>query len=228
MPDYNYDTTVPFAEALSKFEARTPVPSSFTSAEWGQVPVGMRELAFWSARQEDAKFVQAMRDGLSDALNQTTITLPDGRRAFKVNGRTDFIRQMGEMIEANGIPRLGPRGSIVDIGSNARLGLIYDTNIASAYAFGHWKQGISPVILQTFPALRFIRVRPVKTPRALHNRFTNAVRRKDDLAFWLAMNSPAIGGFGVPWGPWGFNSGMDVEDVDRAEAESLGLVAPGK
>jgi hypothetical protein len=53
------------------------------------------------------------------------------------------------------------------------------------------------------------------------------VRLKTDLDFWTAMNSPEIGGFGVPWGPWGFNSGMDVEDVDREEAEQLGLLAPG-
>lgn len=26
-------------------------------------------------------------------------------------------------------------------------------------------------------------------------------------------------------GPWGFNSGCDVEDVDRDEAEELGLIA---
>ncbi len=34
--------------------------------------------------------------------------------------------------------------------------------------------------------------------------------------------------FGVPYGPWGFNSGMGVEDVDRLEAEQLGLIAPGE
>lgn len=32
--------------------------------------------------------------------------------------------------------------------------------------------------------------------------------------------------FGVPWGPWGWGCGHDVEDVDRGEAEELGLIEP--
>ena len=38
------------------------------------------------------------------------------------------------------------------------------------------------------------------------------------------MNNQSLGGFGVPFGPWGFNSGMDVEDVRRDEAIRLGLI----
>jgi hypothetical protein len=34
---------------------------------------------------------------------------------------------------------------------------------------------------------------------------------------------PLIGGFGVPWGPYGFNSGVTQEDVDREEAKGLGV-----
>ncbi len=36
-------------------------------------------------------------------------------------------------------------------------------------------------------------------------------------------NDPLIGGFGVPWGPYGFNSGVTQEDVDLDEARELGL-----
>ncbi len=78
--------------------------------------------------------------------------------------------------------------------------------------------------LAAFPAQRFIRVRPVRVPRPYHAANEGAVRRKDDLDFWLSMNPD----FGVPYGPWGFNSGMGVEDVDRIEAEQLGLIAPGE
>ena len=41
------------------------------------------------------------------------------------------------------------------------------------------------------------------------------------------MNNEEIGGFSVPWGPWGFNSGMGIEDVDREEAIKLGLPVDG-
>lgn len=68
----------------------------------------------------------------------------------------------------------------------------------------------------------------MKSPRDRHQQNEGEVRLKSDLAFWLSMNDPAFGGFGVTWGPWGFNSGMDVEEVDRAEAEALGLLEPGQ
>ena len=54
-----------------------------------------------------------------------------------------------------------------------------------------------------------------------HQAADGTVRRKDDLPFWLSMNQD----FGVPWGPWGFNSGMGVEDVDRNEAIALGIIS---
>jgi hypothetical protein len=57
-------------------------------------------------------------------------------------------------------------------------------------------------------------------PREYHAAHEGEVRRKDDLDFWLQMNQD----FGVPWGPWGFNSGMAVEDVIRGEAEALGVI----
>jgi hypothetical protein len=44
------------------------------------------------------------------------------------------------------------------------------------------------------------------------------------MEFWLRMNDQSLGGFGVPFGPWGFNSGMDVEDVRRDKAIQMGLI----
>jgi hypothetical protein len=119
-------------------------------------------------------------------------------------------------------------GTIKDITSEGRLQLIFDTQVQSAEDFAYWKQGQDPDILDAYPAQRFVREQEVKQPRAVHQENTDVVRRKDDLDFWMAMNDPSFGGFGVPWGPWGFNSGMGVEDVDRSEAEEMGLVDKGE
>jgi hypothetical protein len=47
---------------------------------------------------------------------------------------------------------------------------------------------------------------------------------------WVALkDSPiwtALSRFGTPWPPFDFNSGMWVEDVERQEAEDLGLLKP--
>jgi hypothetical protein len=118
------------------------------------------------------------------------------------------------------------RGTIKDITSEKRLGLIFDVQVQSAYEYGNWKQSMDPDVLNEFPAWRFVREVDVSKPRPVHQQNEGVVRLKTDLEFWMAMNSPSFGGFGVPHGPWGFNSGMGVEDVDRDEAEKLGLLEP--
>jgi hypothetical protein len=115
-------------------------------------------------------------------------------------------------------------GGLRDITSEKRLALIFDTNVRAAQDYGYWKQGQDPDVLDAFPAQRFIRVLDVKDPRASHEQYEGQVALKSNLAFWLRINED----FGVPWGPWGWGCGHDVEDVDRTEAEALGLIQPGE
>jgi len=224
-----------FAEAIAKLRARDPIPSSLNTAQWVRtMPLAIRERALWSATIENARFMQRLGDALGDYLTDARelINTPDGRQVMqrKVGNRAEFIQIMRRFAESEGLGPLDPRdaGTIKDITSSARLGLIFDVQITSAREYGRWKQGQDPDVLQEWPAYRFIRAVDVATPRKLHEEFEFAVRLKSDLPFWLRMNDPLIGGFGVPWGPWGFNSGMDVEEVDRDEAESLGLVRAGE
>lgn len=53
-------------------------------------------------------------------------------------------------------------------------------------------------------------------------------KRDDDFDFLLFQNAADIGGFEVPWGPWGFNSYMFSEPVSRAEAEALKVIRKGQ
>jgi hypothetical protein len=76
-------------------------------------------------------------------------------------------------------------------------------------------------VLNEFPAQRFIRVIDVKEPRTTHIQYENQVYLKTDPIWALRINQD----FHVPWGPWAWGCGHDVEDVDRAEAVSLGLLA---
>jgi len=224
----------PFREALQKLGARTPIAADLSSAEWSTVPVELRERAVFSAHVENVKFLQRVRDSIGDFLSgsREEIVRDDGtmESAFKMGSRAQFVDRMREMAIAEGMGPLDPKdaGTIKDITSEQRLGLIFDVQTQAATRFGDWKQGMNADVLDEFPAQRFIREVGVEAPRRLHDEHEGEVRLKTDLEFWLRMNSPEIGGFGVPWGPWGFNSGMGVEDVDRAEAESLGLLQPGE
>ncbi|MFO1461232.1 MAG: hypothetical protein U1G08_17750 [Verrucomicrobiota bacterium] len=224
----------PFKEALQKLGQRTPIAADLGSAEWAQVPVALRERAMFSAHVESLKFLQRVRDSLGDFLgaSRELLPTPDGgvTDALKMGSRAQFIDRMRELAISEGMGPLEPEdaGTVRDVTSEQRLALIFDVQTQAATRFGDWKQGMDPDVLDEFPAQRFIREVGVEKPRRIHDENEGEVRLKSDLAFWLSMNDPAFGGFGVPYGPWGFNSGMGVEDIDRAEAESLGLLAPGE
>jgi hypothetical protein len=213
----------PFQEAIDKLGSKTPITSAFKSHEWKTVvPAGLRDRAFFSATVESARFLNTAQSFLKDFL--------EGNRGeageLKAGSRAQFVKEFSELADRLGLGPLDPaqKGTVQDVTSQSRLSLIFDTQTQQAHDFGYWKQGQDPDVLNEFPAQRFIRVREVKVPRPYHQLNEGRVELKSNLEFWLSMNPD----FGVPWGPWGFNSGMGVEDVDRDEAEALGLIAPGE
>jgi hypothetical protein len=166
--------------------------------------------------------LQRAQDLLGDFLAGNRKTLDDGQTMLATGSRSAFITQMQEFLQQEGVVRT--TGDLQDITSESRLGLIFDIKSQQAQDFGFWKQGMDPDVLDEFPAQRFIRVMDVQEPRELHARFQDQVYLKTDPIWWLEINHD----FGVPWGPWGWGCGHDVEDVDRDEAEELGLIKPGE
>lgn len=209
----------PFEEALQKLGLRSPIGSALSSSEWRDVPVQLRERAFFSSRIESARFLQRARDTLAAFLQNSRETLPNGQPALKVGSRADFVKQMQDFLAREGVERTS--GDVRDITSERRLSLIFNVQTQAAQDYGYRKQGMDPDVLNEFPAQRFIRVRDVKEPRLNHAQYENQVYLKTD-PIWARINAD----FGVPWGPWGWGCGHDVEDVDRAEAERLGLLKP--
>lgn len=224
-----FQNPLAFTEALDAVAGRQVTPSAFRTAEWAGVDVEIRQRAFFSAGVESAGFLDRSREFILDYLAKTIDPATGG---LKAQGRQQFVRDMREFAIREGLGRVDPTTGTIDpviresdlrdLRSIARLQLIFDTQVESAMAYGYWRQGLSRVNLATFPAQRFIRIRPVLTPRPYHAANENVVKLKTDIAFWLDMNRD----FNVPWGPWGFNSGMGVEDVSRREAIALGLLRP--
>jgi hypothetical protein len=88
---------------------------------------------------------------------------------------------------------------------------------------------MSPAVLDAFPAARFTRLPGSREKRPRHRDSEGDVRLKTDTAYWADwQNDPAIGGFGVPWSPFGFNSNMTTRDVSRKTAERLKLIRKGQ
>ena len=213
---------MPFAEAIDKLGSLSPIGAALSSSEWADLPVELRENAFFSANVESVRFLQTMQDSIGDYLAGNVKTLDDGQTLLATGGRAAFVDQMQKRLSAMGVGR--GDGGIRDITSEARLKLIFDIKTQQAGDYGYWRQGMDPDVLNEFPAMRFIRVKSVKEPRLAHEGYEDQVFLKTDPIWWHVINKD----FGVPWGPWGWGCGHDVEDVDREEAESLHLIRPGE
>lgn len=221
---------IPFQEAIDTLGAKSIIGSQLNSEQWGRVAVGIRNASFFSSQVEHARFLQRAKDGVADFLQGALeeITLPDGTKttALKNGSRADFVKHLQSFAIREGMGPVDPadQGTIKDVKTETRLNLIFDTQVRMAQDYGWWKQGMDADVLNAFPAQRFIREREVKEPRDFHHLHEGEVQLKTDIGFWTALNQD----FGNPYGPWGWGCGHDVEDVDRAEAERLGLVQPGQ
>lgn len=221
----------PFEDALETLRKRLPVGSKRRTADWQRQSIAIRERSFFSSQVESVRLLQRMRNFLTDYLERTT-EQTEGGIALKADGRARFIKEMMRQAIYEG---LGPVGippeavnheSLTDIRSEARLKLIFDTQTKMAVGYGYWQQGQDPVILDRYPAARFVRVGHAKEKRPRHAAAEGEVRLKNDERYWANwQNSFEIGGFEVPWPPYGFNSRMDQEDVSRREAVELGLIS---
>ena len=227
-----------FLSAINRLGKKKPVAKRLSSKQWAAMPTQIRERAYFTSNVESMKFLNRSQKMIKDYLSgaREMVTTPDGRRvsALKKTSRADFVYEMQKLAKQTGMGNVLPPGEDMsrdmitrtkDIASETRLKLIFDTQTQQAQSYGYYKQGQDPAILDAYPAQRFIRAEQRKVPRPLHKKNRNEVRRKDDMEFWLRMNDQSIGGFGVPFGPWGFNSGMDVEDVRRDKAIQMGLIA---
>ena len=219
-----------FLDAIAFIVNKIIVPDDeWDEQEWADEEYEVETRAFFSSRVENARFLDRAKGFLGDRIQNITEETPGGT-ALKAGGRADFVRDMREFMVKEGMAKedeFRDAEGVTDIRSEARLKLIYDTNLRQAYGYGNWKQGQHPAILKRYPAQRFRRSFKVTTPRPLHVENDGEVRLKSDIAFWLDMNNEEIGGFSVPWGPWGFNSGMGVEDVSKEDAVKVGLQVNG-
>lgn len=231
----------PFNQALDFITSKVVEPHDWDSADWAAQEADVRNRAFFSANVEDARFLDRGHRLIDAFMREEleTIKLDDGSEttALKIGGRADFVRRMREfmikegMLTGDELDRIKETSDtdVTELASRQRLNLIFDTNVRSAWGFGHYKQGMKPAILKRFPAARFIRTRGAQEPRLRHSEHEGDVKLKWDNQWWANyQNDKSLGGFEVPWAPYGYNSYMGQEDVSRAEAERLGLLKEGE
>lgn len=217
--------------AVDRLAGKTNLAASLTSEQWQDVPLAIRDRAFFSATVAEAHRLQEMRTVL-----QKVITTQD-RGRLRPDGSplsyssADAIADLRRLWGAE-----GDSGRLTDINSYRRLKLINDFQTEQAYNYGRWKQDLeNPEMLDEYPAWEFVRVEPRQTPRSdwweRWQAAGAAVNWKGATSTAMAAlkTSPiwaAFSRFGTPYPPFDFGSGMGLRDLDREEAESIGLIPP--
>tara|TARA_R110002126_G_scaffold93658_2_gene221793 strand:- start:1938 stop:2807 length:870 start_codon:yes stop_codon:yes gene_type:complete len=226
---------LPFQAALDAVTRRIPAGRPWSAAEWAAKEPEVRDRALFSARVENEMVLKRIKLFLLNFLERQREPVPGGEGTRLRDGsQTKFVTELRalairEGVGIEGVPdSLVDEGNIRDIRSEARLRLIFQTQVSTSYGYGSWTQGMTPVVLDAFPAARVVRNPGAVTPRPRHVQEEGSVRLKTDYDFWAKwMNGREIGGFQVPYGPFGYNSFIDQADVSRAEAERLQLVPKG-
>ncbi len=218
-------TTSPWQTAVDRMSSKTIVGSRLRSAEWASVPLALRDRAFFSAGVENARTLSVMREKLAQGLEQAR---PGGTG---MNGAR-FVADMRNLLGA----APGDSGSLTDLTSVRRLKLIWDFQDIDAHAFASHKASMDPDVMDAFPALRLVRIETRRVPRDWYALWGAAGAKVNwEGASKLVMGAlrpwpfwAALSRFGRPWPPFDYGSGMGLEDVDRDEAEAIGLLLKGE
>jgi hypothetical protein len=231
-------------DAISAISVRTPIGSVLRSADWRRVPLALRETAQFSAGVESARVLQTIQDRLASQLRGLRETLPPPVKSVQsvesvqsvtaTFDRSSFIDSLRALARSEGLTPtdLAIRGTIQDITSIPRLGLIYDIQTARAQEYARWKLDQSEGALDLYPAQQLTRIEDRRTHRDWATRWQTAGASVD----WEgALRAPmialktspiwrALSRFDTPWPPFDFGSGMGLEDIDRDRAIALGLL----
>lgn len=209
--------------AQEKFEERQSVTAPLKTEGWSKVPLELRERALFSATVENLRFLDRVGKRLQTFLDKQR------RAEGAYQTRERFIAEMQELAEEEGLfPSPDKAGTIEDLTSERRLRLIFDQNVQAAQNFARWKAEQDPEVLDAFPAQELVRIEKRNEPRNWEAKWKEAggtffaggrmIALKND-PIWSKLSR-----FGTPWPPFDFGSGMGLEDIDRDEAEAIGLI----
>lgn len=139
----------PFAEQLDFFRRKLNLPSE----AWDDITRQAHDRAFIVAGAAKADLVQDLRGAVADAMQGGV-----GLEAFKASFR--------EVVAKNGWT--GWRGEGTKRGEAWRARTIYQTNMASSYAAGRWRQMNEPAFAAERPFWRYVHAEGQRHPRPHH------------------------------------------------------------
>lgn len=195
--------------AVAKLRSQRLLPSNLSSNELARIRVSIRRRAFFSARVENAKLLERMREIVTDSIE----------RGLAPN---TAIGRLRAAVESSGYtPEPGTEGTMRDLTSAPRLRLIAETNAGMARGYGEWASKQDLDKLRRFPAQRLVRKYPRKEPRDWRARWRANGGQIIKGQMVAGVNNPIwarISRFGLPYPPFDFNSGMGLTLMTAKDA----------
>ncbi len=228
-----FDKPIDFEEALESTKVKRIVPTTLSSKDLEKIGGDLGQRARFSARTANAAYLAELDKVIDMVLAPQQ--LPDPGTALGIY--TDGMGLAEARVHLKAAhKRMGydpgkDKGTIKDLSSDQRLNLIIKTNTEMARGYGYWKQGQDETVLDLWPAQELFRAEDRNVPRNWARRWRAAGGKTYGRRMIALKDSPIwtkISRFGAPYPPFDFNSGMDVMDVDRDEAERLGVIKVGK
>lgn len=219
---------IKFEDALKSRRLKKLMPTAADSAELAKLAPEIRERSMFMAQVNHAGMVAKTHGTIGGVLG-------DGVEMFDPNtARAElklYLKEIGYDPEnpPKGFAPAKP-GSLQDISSDGRLNLVLDTNLKMAHGYGQFEKANDPDILDDYPCWELVRNSRRNIERKWLSRWQLAggtlsgpgydrmIATKDD-PIWKNL-----GPFKLPYPPFDYNSGMGVEEVDREEAEALGVI----
>lgn len=243
---------LPFREALQHLLSKQVMPTSMGSAEIAALDASVRRQSFFSARTLLEDLIQQYKADVESIINPQRVqradrVTPDNPEGWVTEGLDPATARLRaqQLLDSLGYDPGEDRGTIKDLRSRARIDLVVKTNTELAQGAGHFVKQNDPELVDAFPALELTRYEQRHEPRDWQQRWILAAQVAGDpqaygalgnhgrlvalksSGIWQALGDGA-GGYtdtlGNPYPPFAFGSGMWTQEVDREDAEALGLL----
>lgn len=160
----------PFEEQLAYFKNKLNLPTE----RWDDIMRSAHDRAFVVAGAANADLLADLNAAVARGI-ETGSGLEQFRKDFK------------QIVEKHGWTGWTGEGSAA--GGAWRTRIIYQTNTATSYAAGRWKQLNDPGLLKLKPYWKYVHDDTVEHPRPLHVAWNGLVLRYDD-PFWKTHFPP--------------------------------------
>lgn len=165
------DARQQFQEQVDFFRAKLNLPTK----RWDDVWQAAHDRAFMVAGAQKADLLNDLRAAVDKSLKGGSIG--------------DFRKDFATAVQKSGWT--GWTGEGTKAGEAWRTRVIYQTNMASSYAAGRWKQLNDPELLKVRPFWRYIHNDSVLNPRPQHKAWGDAgLTLRADHAFWRTHFPP--------------------------------------